>query len=101
MMMKTMIRSASNVTVLSLDGEIDIVDTEGFGQSLDLAASEMPKAVVLDFTGVTYIASSGIAMIMRFVQQIRRDGGKARIACVNPRVQTVLDMVNLGSLVEF
>jgi anti-sigma B factor antagonist len=99
--MKTMTRNTAGVLVVALDGEMDTIDTDGLGHSLEQIAAESPKSVVLDFSGVSYIASCGIAMLIHFVQGIRRAGGQVRIASVTPRVQLVLDMVNLRTLVQF
>jgi anti-sigma B factor antagonist len=99
--MKATSHTDNGILVLELEGEMDTIDTEGFGQSLQDSATGNPAAVAIDFSKVSYIASSGIALLIHFIQGIRRNGGKLRIGGVNPRVKTILDMVNFRTLVNF
>ena len=99
--MKAASHTDNGILVLALEGEMDTIDTEGFGESLERIGAASPTAVAIDFSKVSYIASSGIALLIHFIQRVRRNGGKLRIGGVNPRVKTVLDMVNLKTLVNF
>ena len=99
--MKATSHTDNNILVVALQGEMDTIDTEGFGESLEQFGVAKPTAVAIDFSNVSYIASSGIALLIHFIQGVRRNGGKLRIGGVNPRVKTVLDMVNLKTLVNF
>ncbi|MGN6367905.1 MAG: STAS domain-containing protein [Phycisphaerae bacterium] len=99
--MKAISHSENGILVVALEGEIDTLDTEGLAESLDQIGATKPPAVAIDFSRVSYIASSGIALLIHFVQGVRRNGGKLRVGGVNPRVKTVLDMVNLKTLVNF
>lgn len=99
--MKATSHADNGILIVELEGEMDTIDTEGFGQSLEQSAADNPGAVAIDFSKVSYIASSGIALLIHFIQGVRRNGGKLRIGGVNPRVKTILDMVNLRTLVNF
>ena len=97
--MKVRTRWDKGVLVASLEGEIDTMDSEGMASAMAEISTQKPQAVVLDFGGVKYIASQGIALVIKFAQEVRRGGGQIRIAAVLPAVKTVLDMVNLKVIV--
>jgi anti-anti-sigma factor len=66
------VRDEGGTAVIELAGDIDR-DAEA---ALDAAYSqvEQAKSVVLDFTGVDYINSTGIAVIVGLLARARRNG---------------------------
>lgn len=85
------------VLVAVLTGEIDTFDSEGLGEALEEVARTDAAGVVLDFSGVKYIASMGIGMLVKLAKQVRAHGVHARIAAASPEVRMVLNTVRLGS----
>ena len=97
--MKVNAHQIGNVTVAQLTGEIDTLDTEGLGDSLSVIVDAKPERLVLDFAGVTYIASMGLSLLLKLAQDVRKARGKLVIAAATPPVKTVLDTVHLGAAI--
>ena len=97
--MKVNAQQIGNVTVAQLSGEIDTLDTEGLGDALAAIVAAKPECLVLDFTGVTYIASIGLSLLLKVAQDVRKARGQLVIAAVTPQVKTVLDTVHLGAAI--
>jgi anti-sigma B factor antagonist len=97
--MKVNPRQVGKVMVAELSGEIDTLDSEGMGEALSAITAAKPQGVVLDFSGVTYIASMGLSLLLKLAQDVRKAGGKLVIAAVSPPVKTVLDTVHLGAAI--
>jgi anti-sigma B factor antagonist len=97
--MKVSISWRGRVLVAVLTGEIDTIDSEGLGEALDEVARTDATGVVLDFTGVTYIASMGIGMMLRLAKDLRVRGMRARIAGPSPAARTILDTLRIGSTI--
>lgn len=85
--------------VTSLIGDLDTPETHEAWAGLTEVLEFNPKGVVLDLGRCTYIASAGISLIVRLVQQLRPLHAQLRIANVSPRLRTVLDVLSLPSLV--
>ena len=85
--------------VTSIVGELDTPDANEAWTELLEVLDFSPRGVVLDLARCTYIASAGISLIVRLVQQLRPVHASVRIANVSPRLRLVLDTVNLPSLV--
>ena len=85
--------------VTSVLGELDTPDAPEAWTELIEVLDFSPKGVVLDLGGCTYIASAGISLFVRLVQQLRPLHAPLRIANVSPRLRMVLDTVNLPSLI--
>ena len=71
---------------LRLYGELDHQAARQLMKSIaDELEYALPLEVVLDFSGVTFMDSSGIAVALHTLQQVKRLGGKMWIA--NPSQQ--------------
>ena len=97
--MKVTTTRMGDVLVAHLSGEIDTMDSEGLGEALAAMSEAGTAGVVLDFAGVTYIASMGISMVLKLAQELRKAKSPVVIAGATPAVKTVLEMVHLGSVI--
>ena len=58
---------------LAMRGDVDLAADEALAAAYAEAASAEPERVILDFTQVGYINSTGIALIVRLLAEARRD----------------------------
>ena len=58
---------------LEMRGDVDIAADETLATAYATAASAGATSIVLDFTTVDYINSTGIALIVRLLAEARRD----------------------------
>ena len=69
-------------------------------RELELAVdAALPKKLVLDMTGVTFMDSSGIALILRAQQRMRLLDGSILVCHVPEQAKRVLDAAGIGRLV--
>jgi len=97
--MKVHTRQVGEIMVAELTGEIDTIDSEGFADSLAVIMLQKPKAVVLDFSQVSYIASMGVSILVKLARDARAARTAVIIANVSDMVMTVLDTVHMGSII--
>jgi anti-sigma B factor antagonist len=50
---------------------------------------------VLNLSGVTFIASSGVGALLALVEECRQSGEQVRIAAASPAVRSVVGLLNL------
>jgi anti-sigma B factor antagonist len=88
-------------TVLRVDGEINIDSSPDLrDQLLGLVADGCPRLVV-DLTGVTYIASSGLATLVEAQQRTRETGTAMVLRGVSPRIRKVFTLARLEKVFTF
>jgi anti-sigma B factor antagonist len=89
-------RQVNDVTVLALSGEIraDAGD-EALGRHLDELIARKRLKIVVNLSGVTYIDSSGVGIMVAKMKLVRKDGGALRLACLTARSQQLLAMLKL------
>jgi anti-sigma B factor antagonist len=56
--------------------------------------------LVLDFSSVAYIDSSGLATLVEYVRDAQAFKGKLSLASPAPRVKTVLELVRLDKILN-
>ena len=85
---------------VELRGELDHHSAHDAMQQMELALeSVMPKRLVLDFRGVTFMDSSGIALAGRAQRRMARLGGSAVLCNVPPQAKKVFDAAGITRMV--
>ena len=93
-------KSVDRNLLLELSGEIDHHSARNAMREMELAVdAALPKKLVLDRTGVTFMDSSGIALILRAQQRMRLLDGSLLVCHVPEQAKRVLDAAGIGRLV--
>lgn len=86
--------------MLELKGELDHHGARDILRELELAMdAALPKRLVLDLSGVTFMDSSGIALILRAQQKMQILEGSLLVCGVPPQAKRVLDAAGISRLV--
>ena len=92
--------SADRNLLLEMKGELDHHGARNALRELELSIdAALPKKLVLDLAGVTFMDSSGIAVVMRVRQRVRDLGGAVTLRGVRPQARKVLDAAGLDRFV--
>src|SRR4051794_20145537 len=84
--------------VLPLHGEIDLNVSPEIAVTFNELVRDKPPRVVVDLTDVTYIDSSGLAVLIVGMQQVKEYGGKFALAGLQNDVQSILQIARLDQL---
>ena len=85
---------------LELSGELDHHGARNALRELELAVdAALPRVLVLDLAGITFMDSSGIALILRAQQRMQLLDGSVLVRNVPPQARRVLDAAGIGRLV--
>ena len=95
------ITSRDNALTIALSGEIDHHGArEMMTQLTDAIAERLPTRLVLDLSGVTFMDSSGIAVLLRSLRQMGHTGGSLRAVNIPAQARKVLDAAGIGRLIS-
>ena len=86
--------------VLPLEGEIDLHISPGIAESLRLMTEKRPKRLVVDLSRVTYVDSSGLAVLIEGMQNVEEYGGKLTLAGMNENVRSIFEMARLDQVFQ-
>jgi anti-sigma B factor antagonist len=84
-------------TVISVEGELHVSTAPEFSHALNSAIAGGRTAVVLDMTGVAFIDSTGLSVLLNALRRVTRRGGRLAIACANPTVLRLFEITRLDS----
>ena len=87
--------SGQQITCLSFSGDISSVSKDaivGTYQALDKATN---KRILLDFKGVEYLNSSGIALVIQVLMEANKSGQTIAICGLTPHFTKVFTMVGI------
>lgn len=98
--MKINTKSADRNLLLELSGEVDHHGAQEALREIELAVdAALPVNLVLDMAGVTFMDSSGIALILRTQQKMQLLDGGVLVCNVPPQARRVLDAAGISRLV--
>lgn len=85
-------------TTLFLSGCLDTASVAGFSASLDEVASA--KSLVIDFTDLEFIASSGLRTLVLVQKQAKAEGRELVLSGMNDVVSEVFEVTGLKEVFE-
>ena len=84
-------RSAPDVYVIGVEGELDLFRTPALKELfLDLVGSGA-RAVVIDLSNASFLDSTALALLMTLPRRVGR-GGVVVVACDNPQVRKTFEI---------
>jgi anti-sigma B factor antagonist len=90
--------TADGVLILELSGEIDLQHSPEMRRLLRMKAAQRIPALLLDFTAVKYIDSSGLATLIEYYQSSRTYEGTIIVAGLSHRVRSIFELVRLNEV---
>lgn len=94
-------QSVDRDLLLELSGELDHHAARSAIRELELAVdAALPRRLVLDLGGVTFMDSSGIALLMRAKRCMDDLDGGLLVCRVRPQVKRVMDAAGVGRLIH-
>lgn len=93
-------KSSDRNLLLEFSGEMDHHGARNALKELEMTVdASLPKTLVLDMSGVTFMDSSGIALILRAQQRMQLLDGSVLVCNVPAQAKRVLDAAGIGRLV--
>lgn len=86
------------IIILHLKGEVDLHASPALREALQLKSSNQCPKLLLDFTEVSYIDSSGLATLIEYCRESNEYNGRLALFGMAPRVRMVFDLVRLNEL---
>lgn len=96
------INVTGEVVIAHLKGEIDHHTAREMREAIDSAIElNMPSLLMLDFSAVSFMDSSGIGLVMGRYRNLLKSGAELHITGVSPNVYKVMRLAGLEKLAKF
>jgi stage II sporulation protein AA (anti-sigma F factor antagonist) len=101
-MVELKFKEEDSTLIAGLNGEIDHHTAGNLREKIDEAIIVFkPKNIVLDFSLVTFMDSSGVGLVMGRYKTAILYGGKTFVKVKEGRIKKILELSGLKTLIEF
>jgi len=90
--------SDCELLTIKLTGEIDLQHSPKLRQLLQSKVPLKAPVILLDFTEVKYIDSSGLATLVEYYKNARAYSGQLAVAGLSNRLRSIFELVRLGEV---
>lgn len=93
-------RQVGDVTVVCPQGFINAHTVRQFEHALSQALEEGHQKILINGSGLAYIASAGLGVIMGLIEETRAKGGDIRLAELNDTVRNIFEVLGFNHLCQ-
>ena len=94
------VRHQPGIAIIDLLGEINSFADEGLNAAYAEASKQNPAAVLLNFAGVDYINSTGIALIVGLLAQARKSGRRLLTSGLSSHYVEIFQITRLADFMS-
>lgn len=94
------VRQAAAAAIIDLRGEIDAFAEDTLNKAFAEAAGADPSAILLNFSEVDYINSTGIALIVGLLAQARKSGKRLITAGLSSHYVEIFQITRLSDFMS-
>ena len=93
-------KATMRILCIKLEGELDHHSAESIRRQLDCAIARCRGGLVLDFSHVVLMDSSGIGLLIGRYKKLKEKGMRLYVKNVNPQIDKIFRMSGLYSIIE-
>jgi anti-sigma B factor antagonist len=95
---KVTVSEQGGTPVLEAQGEIDVASAPEFHASLADLIGQDPDIVIVDMSGVTFIDSTGLGVLVAAEKEMREGGHDLRLVVTQPQIIRLLELTGLDKV---
>jgi anti-sigma B factor antagonist len=96
----TISRPQPGITLVEVDGEVDTLTAPRLEADVAEAMNDVGAAVVVDLTGVTFLASSGLAVLIHAARRATESGGRLHVVAATRAVSRPITVTGADALFD-
>ncbi|BBZ69059.1 STAS domain-containing protein [Mycobacterium paraseoulense] len=93
-------RDAGEAVILEVSGAVDIITAPSLATHIDVALSGTPAVLVIDLTGVDFLSSAGITVLVEVHRLTQDSPTSLRVAADGSATSRPLRIVGLDEFIE-
>ncbi len=90
------VREEDGTPVVYLSGELDLTSAGQFSTAIDAALASHPGRLVLDASGLTFMDSSGIVLLVSAAQRVQ----EVQVRDPSPIVRRLIELTGLSNVLR-
>lgn len=90
----------NGICIAALSGKLNTANATDAESALMELLDQGKHSLLLDFSGVDYIASSGLRVLLKLAQRMKNEGGNLRLCSANDSVNNVFRISGFDKILE-
>ena len=90
-------RSDAGVHIVNVSGEIHVTTAPSFREQLNEVIESGGTTLVLDLSGVEFIDSTGLSVLLNGLRLVNQRHGRLALVCTNPTVMRLFQITSLDA----
>jgi len=90
----------NGLAVCYIEGEIDINTAPDIKKEFEKLLAKKTPRMIINFSRVNYIDSSGLATLVEILKHMRTYGGKMRLTNLSDKIKSLFEITKLEKLFE-
>lgn len=91
-------KKLGDINVLSISGRLDALYATEMEKSLESLLNAGQLRLVIDFSSLEYISSSGLRVFLSALKKVRKQQGDIKMSQMKPCIREVFDMSGFSQL---
>lgn len=84
--------------VVTIEGEVDLNSSPQMRKAFTELIDRKTSKVVVDFSKVAYIDSSGLATLIEMMQRLKKNQGQMHLVQMSPKIRSIFEITRLDKL---
>lgn len=89
-----------DVLIMRIKGRLDAISSPTAERKVFDSINNGQHKLILDFSGVTYLSSAGMRMLLSTTKKLKTLSGKLAVCCITTNVMDVLKMSGFDHVLE-
>ena len=90
-------RQEGEVEVVAAAGEVDVFTAPGLDAAISAGLAAGHPRLVVDLTGVTFLDSTGLGVLVKGLKGAREAGGSMHLVVTSDRIRKIFEITGLDS----
>ncbi|MDG6258152.1 MAG: STAS domain-containing protein [Methanomicrobiaceae archaeon] len=91
-------RQVNGVDVVFIRGRMDAHSSTEAGATINGLIEGGSRRIVVNLSGLEYISSSGLRILLSALKQLKKEDGALKLACLQPSVREVFAMAGFDRI---
>jgi anti-sigma B factor antagonist len=91
-------RTKDGSTIISIAGRVDTATAPELEQAINAAIAGGCRRLLMDFSGVSYISSGGLRVLLSTAKKLRGNGDRFGLCALSPEVLKILRLAGFTSI---
>ncbi len=93
------VETGDNITI-AINGDIEMITMKGLKERLLEIVHQNNKDIIIDFTNVGYLDSSGIGVLLTLSKTLKEKEKGLKLTNLSERIGRVLELSSLSDMIE-